>query len=252
MRVFVVIGGLLAATCLAWAADLPSAPMPQPVYTPPPPPVVYNWTGFYFGGNVGYGWATSSGTSTINVPAGFGVVVGVNATATTSGNTNGAIAGGQVGYNYQIGALVLGAEADMQWSGQSTTQTASCGVGCTLTGTSGIDWFATVRARIGGAFDRLLIYGTGGLAIIDATDKLSASGFGATINLVSLSDTAIGFTAGAGLEYAITNNILAKAEFLYMQADASASGNIGLIGGTASEKATVKDSIVRLGLNYKF
>jgi outer membrane immunogenic protein len=247
MRVLVVIGGLLAATSVAWAADLPPAPYPTApaVYTPPPPPV-YNWTGFYVGVNGGYGWATSSGTTTVGIP-GLGA-----ATGTSSGNTNGGVAGGQVGYNYQIGAVVLGAEADMQWSGQTTTTILPCGAGCSFTETAGIDWFATVRARIGAAFDRFLVYGTGGLAIIDTTDKLSASALGATINLVSLSDTAIGFAAGAGAEYAITNNVLARVEYLYMQANASASGPIALVGGTVTETATIKDSIVRAGVNFKF
>lgn len=246
MRVLVAMGGLLAATSLAWAADLPPAPYPTSpaVYTPPAPPV-YSWTGFYLGANGGYGWASSSGTTTVVVP-------GAAATGTSSGNTNGGVAGGQVGYNYQIGAFVLGAEADMQWSGQSNTTSTSCGAGCTLSETAGIDWFATVRARAGVTFDRLLVYGTGGLAILNTSDKLNALGFGATINLVSLSDTSVGFAAGAGAEYAITNSILAKVEYLYMQADANASGAFALVGGTVTETATIKDSIVRAGVNYKF
>jgi outer membrane immunogenic protein len=141
----------------------------------------------------------------------------------------------------------------MQWSGQSnTTITPACGGACSLTEKAGIDWFATARARVGAAFDRVLVYGTGGLAVINVTDDLSATGFGATAGLVSLSDTAIGFAAGAGVEYAITNNVLAKFEYLYMQANASASGGIGLVGGTVSETATIKDSIVRTGIEVKF
>lgn len=244
----IIVGVLLSAVNFAWAADLPVAPAPQApaVYVPPPPPP-FSWTGVYGGVNGGYGFASSSGTATATVPG-----VGT-ATASSSATADGGVAGGQFGVNWQTGYLVLGAEGDMQWSGQSkTTISPSCAGACSFTETGGIDWFATVRARVGAAFDRVLIYGTGGLAILNVTDNLSATGFGATANLVSLSDTAIGFAAGAGVEYAITNNITAKIEYLYMQADASANGPIALVGGTVSDTATIKDSIVRAGVNFKY
>ena len=247
MRVLVAIGGLLVASNLAWAADLPPASYPAPATYAPAPPPPYNWGGIYIGVNGGYGWASASGgTSTITTP-GLGAV-----TNSSNGKAPGGIAGGQVGFNWQSDMLVIGAEADMQWSGQVRTTPSGCGVGCTITEKSGLTWFSTVRARVGAAFDRVLIYGTGGLAILNTSDKVSVAAPAVSTSLVSLSDTPLGFAAGAGVEYAVTNNVLAKFEYLYMQANSSMSGQIAVTGGTVSENSTLKDSVIRAGVNVKF
>src|SRR5271154_4152046 len=99
MRLFLVFGILLSAVELAWGADLPAAPAPAAqvpaVYAPAPAPV-YNWSGFYVGGNAGWGFANVKDTATV---AG-GLLNGLSATGT--GTANGAVAGGQIGFNYQI------------------------------------------------------------------------------------------------------------------------------------------------------
>jgi outer membrane immunogenic protein len=167
---------------------------------------------------------------------------------------NGPIVGGQIGFNWQISSLVLGLEADGQWSNQNqSTSSPSCFGLCTINETTAINWFATARARIGYAFDRILVYGTGGAAWMNASDTANATGFGATVNIASLSSSAIGYAVGAGVEAAITNNLSARVEYLFMSSSRfSATAPLPIIGGTITETATINDSIVRAGLNWRF
>jgi outer membrane immunogenic protein len=246
------VGIWLAAACAATAANAadieqPNIPPPVPpaVYAPALPPI-YSWTGFYLGGNGGYGFASGKGTATIV----GGPFNGLN--TSSSANIQGGIAGAQVGFNWQTGPFVLGVEGDGEWSGQSNTTNVGCGVGCNVAGTAAIKWFATARARVGYAFDRLMIYGTGGAAWLNANDNISASAGGTTVNLLSASSTPIGFAVGGGIEYEITNNLFARAEYLYMQANSTLTAPVPLVGGTISDTGTIRDSIVRGGINYRF
>jgi outer membrane immunogenic protein len=245
------VGIWLAAACAATAANAadieqPNIPPPVPpaVYAPAPP-AIYNWTGFYIGVDGGYGWASSTGRATVAGGPFNGLSVA------NSASVQGAIAGGVIGFNWQTGPLVLGIEGDGEWSGQSNTLNFSCGAGCNLSETGAIKWLATARARVGYAFDRLLIYGTGGVAWLNATDNLNASAGGITANLLSLSSTPIGFAVGGGVEYAFTNNISARAEYLFMQAAATASAPIPIVGGTITETGTIRDNLVRAGINIR-
>ena len=124
----------------AAGADL--SPRYQPVARGPVYAAVYNWTGFYLGINGGGGW----GRSQWDGVDGFDV--------------SGGLIGGTIGYNWQVGQLVIGAEGDIDWSGMGGTSTVLCPPGCTTRN----DWLATVRGRVGYAFDRFLPYLTGGLA----------------------------------------------------------------------------------------
>src|SRR5665647_115605 len=161
MRRFVI--ALLAATTLgvgaAAAADLPSRNYTKAVpYAP-----AFSWTGFYVGVNAGYGWASTS-------------VSGLSG----SSNLDGFVGGGQIGYNWQgASPLVFGIEADFQGTGQSQTDTVGI-----VSIKQEMPWFGTVRGRIGYAFDRAMIYATGGLAYMDY--KLSASSLGVTVSDLSL------------------------------------------------------------------
>jgi outer membrane immunogenic protein len=244
MRILAALGGLLAASRVAFGADIIPGPAPMPL---PAVPFPYNWSGIYIGGNGGYGWASATGTASIS----GGFLNG--ASASTSGSGNGGIAGGQLGFNWQINQLVLGVEGDMQWSGQSTTTNSpSCFGFCTITETAGINWFGTARARAGVAFDRMLLCGTGGVAWANWNDSVSASGLGVTANLVSLSATSIGWTAGAGIEVSITPYLSARVEYLFMDfSSARTSAPINFFGGTATETVTIKDNVARAGLNFR-
>jgi outer membrane immunogenic protein len=203
---------LLAFPAIASAADLPSRRAPAPVVAAVP---VFTWTGFYVGVNAGYGWNNND-----NITLSDGTVID-----TVNGDEGGFVGGAQIGYNYQIGSFVLGVEGDIQY--------ADFGKGRYDLGTSGIfeegtdDWFGTVRARAGVAFDRALVYATGGFAFAD--------------------DRA-GWTLGGGLEYAFTNNLTGKIEGLYVNLD---SDNY-VFNGLNIEGDDVEFGVVRAGLNYKF
>jgi outer membrane immunogenic protein len=170
----VTVAGLAVAASAAAAADLPRGPTP---YYSAPAPVVYNWSGFYAGANVGYEWGKA--TSTPTDPSG--------------------IAGGlQAGYNWQSGQFVFGGETDIQASGADDTFAAWKFSNL---------WFGTLRGRVGAAFNNFLLYGTFGLAYGDLDGQLGG---------VSESKTEIGWAGGVGVEYGFAPNWSAKAEYLYM------------------------------------
>ena len=219
MRHFVI--ALLAATTLgvgaAAAADIPARNYTKAVpYAP-----VFSWTGFYVGVNAGYGWANTS-------------ITGVAG----SSNLNGFLGGAQIGYNWQgASPLVLGVEADFQGTGQSRTDTA---LGITVD--QKLPWFGTVRGRIGYAFDRVMIYATGGLAYMDY--KMSVSALGVT---VSDDASRAGWTLGGGVEWMFAPQWSTKVEYLYMD---TGTTSVTLFGVPFSGRA--QDSIGRVGLNYHF
>jgi outer membrane immunogenic protein len=244
----VLTAALLSVVALdhALAADLPPAPPPRvpAAYVPVVAPV-YNWGGFYVGINGGWGFA--SGTTTYTV-TGTGTVLD-GTTGTGSGSLNGGLAGGQIGANYQIDALVIGIEGDFDWSGQKRTDSFACGAACTVSESIKLPWIATIRGRFGYAIDRVLLFGTGGVAFTNASDNVTATGLGTIFNA---SSTNVGWTIGAGGEVALGQNWTARIEYLYIGTNVKQSGALGLVGGTVSETAKVQDSLIRAGVNFKF
>jgi len=221
-KVTLALAALLGTTALAAAADLPSRTYaPAPVYAAP----MFTWTGFYVGVNAGYGG--DKNTYSIN---GFGNIASI-----TSG---GFIGGGQIGYNYQFlgTSIVAGLEADIQGTGiEGKVTVLGFGLGTKL------DYLGTVRARLGYAFaDRALFYVTGGLAY----GKVNTN----VLNLISFGGTNTGWTAGAGVEYALTQNWSIKTEYLYV--DLGKKTNLIVPGLSVGVKNT--EHIVRAGLNYRF
>jgi outer membrane immunogenic protein len=264
--------GLLAATALttagisaASAADLPSRAAPAPVFAPVP---VFTWTGFYAGVNAGWGWNNGDDATSVAVPA---EAVGVGSVAGTitfeDDDDDGFVGGGQIGYNYQFGTFVVGVEADLQWAdlggsdGTATFPAQWAAYDFEPAGAAGgIDWFGTVRARLGVAFDRALIYATGGLAYGGSDDDNDF--------FDNDDDVRTGWTLGAGVEYAFTNNLTAGIEGLWVNLDEDDNGTfIGSsipdapLGGTAREAVDVAGAdrdneneffVVRAKSNYKF
>ncbi|MCD6071213.1 MAG: hypothetical protein K0S42_1729 [Microvirga sp.] len=186
--------GLLAATALtsaglsaASAADLPArAAPPAPVFAPAP---IFTWSGFYVGVNAGWGWRDDDQETV--VLTGPGIPGGLVGTLQFDDDNGGFTGGGQIGYNWQFGSFVVGAEADIQWA-DTGDQDAVFIAG---PGNAGVfragefegdaDWFGTVRLRAGVAFDRVLVYATGGLAYTEDNT---------------------GWTAGGGVEWALPVN----------------------------------------------
>jgi outer membrane immunogenic protein len=278
---------LLASTALvgmaasALAADLPSRRAAPAPYVAVP---VFTWTGFYVGVNAGYGFDTGRRN---NGAFAFGPATGVTLSgplAATSGiitppatNTrDGFVGGGQIGYNYQIGNTVIGLEADGQYADLRTRRSGMLGftpvlatfpVGAgfapAMGNRQGIDWFGTVRGRLGYAWDRLLVFGTGGFAYGDGPNTCNSVGAGGVNRCVN-NGIRTGWTAGGGIEYAFTPNLTGKIEALYVNLGRSnASRYVGdflapvtfartpvfVNGRRARDEEFV---VVRAGLNWKF
>jgi outer membrane immunogenic protein len=137
---------------------------------------------------------------------------------------------------------VLGVEGDVDWSGQSHSGTVAI-----LSKTSGLPYIGTLRARAGYALDRLLLYGTAGVAVTNASDVITAAG----ATLYSATSNNIGWTAGAGAEFAFAQNWTVKAEYLYIATNVNLTGPLAIIGGTSTQTAKLNDSLIRAGGNFK-
>jgi outer membrane immunogenic protein len=232
------------------------------------------WTGLYFGANAGYGWgqyssnitflgSDSSGfTNPVPGPGPGGSIIAVGGPRELSrtriigsGSPSGAIAGGQIGFNWQAGMFVFGAEIDGQWSGQQNTFTVACGPGCTATESIKIRSVATGRGRFGLAFNWIMPYVTGGAALVNGLNNLTTTVGGTTASFMPLSGSTLGWVAGAGVEVALASNWSAKFEYLYVRANGATTfapipNALGL--GIASTPAEYRDNIVRVGFNYRF
>lgn len=206
--------GLFLGLALTGAGALPASAadmgrggyLDGPVYA-----AVVNWSGFYGGVNVG-GGATANG----------GLL-----------SPSGAFGGGQIGYNWQGmfglgGRWVIGVEADLQGSG---IDDSAFGV------KSSLNWFGTVRGRIGYAFGPTLIYGTGGFA------------FGEVEN-IGVTETQTGYVLGAGVEYKFNPSWSIKGEYQFISLDASDLSGAGPLGLTSGDRSEV--NTFRVGLNYHF
>lgn len=229
---------------VAQAADMAVRPTYKaPAFVPVAP---YNWSGFYVGGNLGYGWAKAS--ADVTGPAGLA--------ASASENLNGGILGLQAGYNWQIGQWVVGLETDIQGTSQKASQTATCpaatcGVLVTATRDSKLPWFGTTRLRLGYALDRWMVYATGGLAYgAHKTDVNVVAG--ASTGSGSNTETKAGLAVGAGVEMGLSRNWSAKLEYLYLDTGTITTTTTVAGYGTVTENERVKNNLVRMGLNYHF
>lgn len=253
----------IALTQIASAADMP---VKTPRYAPPLPPPAYSWAGFYAGGNIGYSWGHTDASFT--EPA---FCCGVPQTISGSTSIDGIIGGGQIGYNWQANNVwLLGIEADFQGSGEKGSFTNTFN----FTQVSGneihtqenkLSWFGTVRGRVGVLVNpTLLLYGTGGLAY--GGIKVSGN-FNDTFcdpacpRSYGNSTIKIGWTAGAGIEGAISNNRdwTWKIEYLYMDLGIISGNGLDLADFGAPESPApftwstkLTDNIVRAGFNYRF
>lgn len=232
---------LLASTMFVGAAAAADMPRKAPIYKAPVMMTAqpYNWTGFYVGGNIGGSWGRQDDSI-------GGGVIGTN-------SVNGIIGGGQIGYNWQVNQIVFGLETDFQGSGQkgdgSFTGAPGIVPASTFTYSNKLDWFGTVRGRVGYAFDRWLPYVTGGWAY--GHGSLSGAVTGGATGAGSTSADYSGWTIGGGLEYAFLNNWSAKLEYLYV--DFGNAPSVTLAPSAAVLSAGhLTDNIVRVGLNYKF
>ncbi len=255
----ILIGIAAAASLLATsalAADLPVRTYTKaPVYVEP----VYNWTGFYIGGNLGYSWGRSNDTSTLTDATGTVLLVTSDRT-----DLNGIVGGGQIGYNWQMQGWVWGLEADIQGTDEKGARDftftpavnilniqARLPVAIPFDLAQKIDWFGTVRARAGVLVaPKVLLYATGGLAYGEVN---SSETVGTVVpSAFSASNTNVGWTVGAGIEGVIGGNWTAKLEYLYVDLG-TVSGSFTLPStNVISYNSHITDNILRVGINYKF
>jgi len=213
------------AAAPAFAADLPSrggAMAPAPIFAQP---MSFTWTGFYAGLNAGYGWGSFHKASSV-----------------VMAKPSGGVLGAQLGYNYQFGNVVVGVEGDLNWSWLEGNRAPAVGVATT----GSLEWYGTLRGRVGFAADRALIYATGGYAGGQVKAAIANTNLPGAF-AESTSSWRNGWALGGGIEYAFTNNITAKAEYLYMNlgSDTLWTVNLPTTSGFSA-------NIIRAGVNYKF
>jgi outer membrane immunogenic protein len=242
-------------------------------------PQAYNWTGFYLGLNAGGVWTTAHQTTTVPCTEPFfvgyfcdaGAGQGPNAAAVGAAGSgsfsgNGFTGGGEAGFNWQNGAAVYGVEVDLEsLQPASTANTSAFPVGGNpspagtpfiVTSRVSADTLFTARGRLGWTFDNVLVYGTGGLAAARLNTSYSyTDGTGGT-GAWSGGENKVGWTAGAGIEYALSKGWSVKAEYLYVKfGSVTAPGTVFGPFGYSNALSTSTDltaQIARAGVNYKF
>lgn len=288
IKTTVTLFGAIGLSASAAAADLA---VPITTMPPNPFPPVFTWTGPYAGVNLGYAagrphtrvsWAGWPDTVTPN--AVFLNESGLRATKKHKSSFTG---GGQLGYNYQWGSMILGLEADLNSIGhrRSVATTASYqdaasgqSTDTAARGGQALHWFATVRPRLGWAFgERLMVYGTGGLAVARASQRIegvvrttaavdpAADPAGAVPTAVTShfgvvgkngSGYRLGWALGAGAEYAVTDNLALKGEFLHVnvrgRSHVAASQEPATLGVAFVSRNSTVFQVIKAGVNYRF
>ncbi len=240
------------ATGAAQAADLPSRKAPPPAMVPPPP--VMTWNGFYAGLNLGGGWqASNSSNSWNNGVYAFGTPGGLTPWGylwnnNNGGGSGGVVGGGQIGYNFQFSPwLVIGAETDFQGTSIGSGGNSNWGLGGGNTSLARINWFGTVRGRLGVTFpgwSSLLLYGTGGFAYGEVQRNFWWN---------QNSTVQTGWTAGGGAEWLFWQNWSIKGEYLYTDISGNNQNyafNPGI--GLNNVNNHTRFHTVRAGVNYHF
>jgi outer membrane immunogenic protein len=264
-KVVLTAAVLVASAGMAFSADLPArVAKPAPYIAPP----VFTWTGFYVGANVGYGFSRSRDVNMVEVGPGEGeggpgpAIAAVAAGSSLPGtygslSPKGIFGGLQAGYNYQFGQFVLGVESDIQVSGiRDRVNGYDNNTEYTLATKSEVNWFGTLRPRVGYAFDNVLIYATGGLAFGGVKYAQEFYCCGSYYASARADRTKFGYAVGGGLEYAVSSHWTVKAEYQYI--------NLGSANLSATEynpdptpysvhtRLRSNFHTVRLGVNYRF
>jgi outer membrane immunogenic protein len=240
----------------SYAADMPVKA------SPPVRAAIYDWTGFYVGANIGYGIGHDRARQVLDLGGGIVSTTFVDPAVAPRG----AVGGLQIGYNWQGGRnWLVGFEADLQGTNQSGTSCAPVvclsqivgGVSSTraLTATQQLDWFGTLRGRVGAVNNNILFYATGGAAFgrVKETMAENLTGNGPanfTTNITTFNQT--GWVAGGGIEAAFAGNWTAKAEYLYLDLGTIQSSFNDGTPSTINNTSTVRDHIFRAGVNYRF
>jgi outer membrane immunogenic protein len=223
MKTRLILAGIVALLMAPFAAQ--AADLPQPYKARPGivEPAYANWTGFYAGLNLGYGFGTADWPTP----------------PPTSFDTNGLLVGGTLGYNFQTGTWVWGIEGDLDYStikgNDNNTVCAGPNGGCNTK----LKWLSTIRGRIGyGGWGNWMPYFTGGAAIASVENS----------DFATETSTKTGWTVGLGIEYAFRGNWSAKLEYLYADLGSMTCQTCTVV----PQEIDYKLNIVRAGINYRF
>jgi outer membrane immunogenic protein len=249
-------------TSLASAADLPAR------RAAPPPPLlpVFTWSGFYIGAHAG---AILDNSRLQIAPSGaftgaaFAATNGLRSPSFNQDDTDGT-GGVQAGYNFQFGSVVAGVEADIGRGPDRRNNLNIAVLPAPLVGSftgsvnSKADFVGTVRGRLGFAFDRFLVYGTGGFAYANTetqTDVIFSSAGDRYVG--NFSDTQTGSVYGGGVEYMLTENITLRGEYLHYDLGRVRSASLPAFGGalgnfTYDTRLKNVFDVARAAINFKF
>ena len=281
----VLLASMLVSFLATGSAAMSAEWTPHPASYKPAPTKLYSWEGLYLGANAGYAWGSNSDVD----PGAHGVQTGVfsdgpaQLAAQLAGlapigvNAKGSLGGGQIGYNWQVGALVWGIETDFDGthvSGSTARNSDNPVIGLPafsvrtlLSGSQTLDTFGTFRGRIGWTpIDRNFFYATGGLAYGHGSSSVGISqievlGDTFTSSSGAATKTLSGWTIGGGWELALAANWSIKTEYLYYDLEtlhytANPIFGIAFIGSqftltTFNPSTEFKGSIFRAGLNWR-
>ncbi len=240
--------GLWVDGVAAFAADVLVPIPPAEQAAPGEAPV---WSGLYAGFNLGYGFAGEDEVDAQAFPDEQPIILGTL-------SPEGLLGGVQAGYNWQTGHVVFGVEADLQMSDIHAEGTAEAFDQTLGTSSTALDWYGTVRGRIGYAAGRNLFYATGGLAYggLDGTiETVGADGYSATLETPD--EIALGYAVGGGVEHALTERVSLRGDYQFVHFGDTASGPVldpaGLdTGVTASSDVDLNAHVFRIGLNVHF
>jgi outer membrane immunogenic protein len=236
----------LASVMILGAGAAAAADMPSAKYLPMAPalPSFYNWTGFYVGAQAGYSWGTDTTTELLTANRGF-----INA---FDYHPESVLGGVHAGFNYQMGSFVVGIEGDVDamnarsgFHDPSQVRSPFDPGGLVRVQQ---DWQASVRARLGFALDRFMVYGTAGVAFSEFQysyfNPLAGFGEGGSFSRT-------GWTVGGGVNYAMTNNLILGVDYRYTDyGKFDYVANSAFLGLTAEQSPTTHQ--VRASIAYKF
>jgi outer membrane immunogenic protein len=238
--------GVLGLVSPALGADLPTYTKAPALATP-----VYDWSGFYVGAFGGGGWGNHNVNNALGPNTSF-------ANYTANYPSQGGMGGGEAGYNFQSGSVVVGIEATGFWSNINGSDAVAVGQGL-FANVAAVDadslrWGGTLRARGGVTVDRLMLFFTGGWAFGDIAHTNTAVGLPAIQDQFTVH--ANGLVAGGGIAYALTNNLIGKVEYSYYNFNGynrPAVGGTGLTSNGQLPYTTESTySVITVGLDYKF
>jgi outer membrane immunogenic protein len=229
--------GVLGLLSPALGADLPTYSKAPSIAAP-----VYDWSGFYVGGFGGGGFGNHNVNNALGPNTPF-------ADYTANYSSTGGVAGGEAGYNWQSGSIVVGLEGDLFWSGIKGNDAAAVAAGnfaITSVDQDNLRWGGSVRVRGGYTVDRWMLFFTGGYAFGDIVHTNTAAG----VLPDQFTVHANGLTAGGGIAYALTNNVIGKFEYRYTNFNGY---NHPLpTNGVLPYTTETTYSVVTVGLDFKF